>query len=948
MKYVFLLLNSLIFLSFLGNAYAQPVIDWQRCYGTSSDEIARSFDATSDGGYILAGKQGNNVLVNKVDENGEVQWTNTYGGSFLDEVKTIIQTIDGGYALFGDSRSNDGDVSGNHSTNGGAADLWFLKLNQDGLVQFKRCYGGTANEVGNHFIQKPNGNFLLLGSTGSNDGQVTGNHGSSDTWLVEITETGDLVSQKCFGGTSTDVGTRVRTLANNNIGILSISTSSNFDVANCGAHGGEEYWMIVIDANSWNIIHKRCYGGSSWDDGHNFIHTSDGGFALIGATNSTNGNITNNHGGSDCWVIKTDASLNIEWQNCYGGTFSDKGFDIVQTNDGGYLTTSISTSTDGDVTDPLGSSDIWIAKLNYAGSIEWQKSIGGPGSDFYNTGFQGLDNISIINDQEFMIFSDVQSVSGDVSGNNGGYDMWLVKMKINSNEINGKLFYDLNTNGTYDTGDLPCSNKMVNFESGQATFTNIDGDYTLLLNDSGTYVVNAPEITYHTANPSSQSAYFDAQNSQIDDGNDFSFTQIAGNQDLRVNIYPITGIVKGFMAQYVISYENFGTETVNNASLVFNFPTELSSFLSASVIPDISSDSIVWNITAIEPYTSQNIYVQLQISPFSNTGTPYIASSYINPIIGDVNPANNAAIDENVIVAACDPNDIKVDVDTLTNFEVLDQIYLTYNVRFQNTGTAPAVNILILDTLPSLVDPSTFEFISATHNVELRYIASDGAFEFYFPDIMLADSTSNEPESHGGIVFKILLRDNAQIGDVIGNKVDIYFDFEPAVTTNTAETVIVDECTFNNNVSENEGVISTLQLADTYQWINCSTNEEISGATDMTYEPLTNGYYAVVMTTENCSFTSNCFFLTVSGIEHINEIDHLSVFPNPSSNVATVSNLVKEFDLEIYDTQGRLLQLHHTNSSSFTFNTESLNNGVYILKAVSKDNVHGARLIVQH
>ena len=149
----------ILFLVCIG-AYAQipppvipPAIQWQRCYGGSGLESQPSLIATADGGYIMSGFSfstngdltGNygleDVWIVKLDAARNIQWQKNYGGSSIDQAYDIAQTPDGGYVFAGMTVSNDGDVSGNH----GFQDLWVVRLDAAGAIQWQRCYGGSNN-----------------------------------------------------------------------------------------------------------------------------------------------------------------------------------------------------------------------------------------------------------------------------------------------------------------------------------------------------------------------------------------------------------------------------------------------------------------------------------------------------------------------------------------------------------------------------------------------------------------------------------------------------------------------------------------------------------------------------------------------------------------------------------------------------------------------------------
>ena len=167
---------------------------------------------------------------------------------------------------------------------------------------------------------------------------------------------------------------------------------------------------------------QKSLGGSDVELGSYIQQTNDGGYIVAGQSSSIDGDVSGNHGASvDYWVVKISSLGAIEWQKSLGGTGQDAAFSIKQTTDGGYIVTGESDSNDGDVSGNHGSQDIWVVKLNITGAIEWQKSLGGTESE-------STFSIQQTNDGGFIVAGGSSSNDGDVSGNHGDVDCWLMKL----------------------------------------------------------------------------------------------------------------------------------------------------------------------------------------------------------------------------------------------------------------------------------------------------------------------------------------------------------------------------------------------------------------------------------------------------------------------------------------------------------------------------------------
>ena len=349
-----------------------------------------------------------------------IEWQKTYGGTGTDEASVVRPTNDGGYIVTGLSNSANGDVTGNH----GAADHWVMKLNSLGAIQWKKSYGGSSDDKGYDIRQTTDGGYIFIGYTTSNDGNVTGNHGSTDYWVVKINDTGLIQWQKAMGGSGAENGYNViQTLDGGYATIgLSSTTNNSGDVAGSGNHGGSDYWLTKLDA-SGTIQWTKSYGGAGLEQAFGIVQNADSSYVLCGySASASSGDVTDNHGGSDYWIVKVSPSGVLIWQRSYGGTGADRAFNICKTTDGGYVVNGASASTDGNITANHGGNDYWVIKLNDTGGLVWQRSIGGTGDDFGRSVQQTLDGGYVLGGRTNT------ANNGDVTGNHGDYDYWVVKL----------------------------------------------------------------------------------------------------------------------------------------------------------------------------------------------------------------------------------------------------------------------------------------------------------------------------------------------------------------------------------------------------------------------------------------------------------------------------------------------------------------------------------------
>ena len=267
--------------------------------------------------------------------------------------------------------------------------------------------------------------------------------------------------------------------------------------------------------------------------------------------------------------------------------------------------------------------------------------------------------------------------------------------------------------------------------------------------------------------------------------------------DLWTTVTPWIGYYQNTTAHIKLNWGNYGPVAAGNYQLTLTFPAGVT--VNTSSIQNsgytISGNTITWNLSNLNTTFSTFDYITFQIPGGLVNGAQHYFTSTISPVNStDCNSQNNAGSLLQILGNSYDPNDKTVQrpdfywtTPISIGTEIIDaalQDVLTYTIRFQNTGTAPAQNVYILDTLSSNLDWSTFSLINASHPVQVFH-QSNGLVRFEFNQIWLADSTTNEPESHGDLVYRIAEKSTCLAGCEIENTAYIYFDWNDAIVTNT-------------------------------------------------------------------------------------------------------------------------------------------------------------------
>lgn len=306
-------------------------LEWQKQFN-STKAVANRLIQTTDGGFAITGYMNSppdgefagqpshglpiDLFVAKLDNTGAFVWGKTFGGSQGDEGKAIIQLSDGNILVGAQSLSNDGDVSGNHQNPTSNSDYWILKLQPNGTVIWKKCYGGYGAEYLNDGFEK-NNRYYFIGSTinssSTPSGDVSGLFDGKDIWFVVLDTSGTLVRQKCIGGTgNSETAYSISSTLDDNIILAGNSNSNNNYVS--GNHGQSDYALIKVDSLG-NKLWGKLFGNTSDEYagvqfGARASVNNDTSFSLLAGSLTAGGEIPSLYGQGDLLLIRyIDTSL---------------------------------------------------------------------------------------------------------------------------------------------------------------------------------------------------------------------------------------------------------------------------------------------------------------------------------------------------------------------------------------------------------------------------------------------------------------------------------------------------------------------------------------------------------------------------------------------------------------------------------------------------------------
>jgi uncharacterized repeat protein (TIGR01451 family) len=361
---------------------------------------------------------------------------------------------------------------------------------------------------------------------------------------------------------------------------------------------------------------------------------------------------------------------------------------------------------------------------------------------------------------------------------------------LGGNEIQGTVYNDLDNNGSMDLGEagLPNANVVVQPGNVITSAANV-GAYSAWVS-AGNFTIEALPYLYQTPTGTPQTADFLDVGGQ-DLGNNVGLYLTPDIQDIRSSMSN-TLARPGFDNNVWFGWQNVGTTDVTG-TVRFTFDAQ-QSFVSAVPAPSsVNGNVIEWPLSVLMGSPGGSAYVVLHTDVSVTLGTELVMELVADPVATDETPEDNTVIITTPVVGSFDPNDITVDPGTMTLPELAEGKKLEYTIRFQNTGTYLAEDVLVTDMLPEGLVPTTFEFIGSSH--PCQWYISNGQLQFMFDQIMLPDSNANETGSHGYVKFRIAPQADLQPGESIENIASIIFDFNSPIVTAPAVFTLHDPTT---------------------------------------------------------------------------------------------------------------------------------------------------------
>ena len=811
--------------------------DWNSLWAYSPDDDAGAYgdiynandiDIDQQGNCFLTGSFqlpeitfGNTTLQNtnpegeydpylvKFNSTGDVIWATNFGGDYRDKGRCIAVDGSGNVYVAGWFYSESIEISGINYINQGqspeTSDVFLAKFSSSGQNAWAITAGGDNIDRFQDIDIDNQGRVYLVGTFKGHDIKfgsqtlINTNPFFDDGFIVKYNPDGQVAWSDKAGGSLDETMTSVEIDHMGCVYVSGVFLSESLQLSN-------------------NQINNTLQGGEPTYDG---------------------------------FIAKYNMNNSLLWLNKVGGEVDETINDIaIDSKENVYITggfTSNQLVIDNQSANNSGvdeTSDLFVVKLNKYGNVGWVVIAEGDGSDIGTS-------IHTINDEELCVLgqsSAPMSFSSIPVQNNGGYDIVLSELSQSMNTFSGLVYFDANKNEVQDDDEVGIPNLMCQIgenyyltgENGEFEIFLTSGDYTFTPNPAE-YMISLPENASFSFNGTGE----------VNDNNYFALQSLVDTTILEFNIISVASLRKGqeFLTYFTI--KNMGTVPIDSTDVALPIMEEFIYDYSTPPEDAMTEDSLFWNVTNLAPFEERTIVVHQQMDtvlsrnaddiiiiicwpawvchlelinvtcwweddcydsydPVTGEYLGYVCDTVpvTDPVSGDTTgyvvdsvytcvytywPFCNWWWNCWVIIIPLDPNDISVSPsDSLlyTPTQLATREPLDYTIRFQNIGSDTCFNAVVIDTLDDNLDLSTFEMISSSHKYNVSLTGR--TLKWTFNNILLPDSTTNEPESHGFIKYRIKPNTDLVVGDSIPNRANIYFDYEVPVITNTVVTHIGD------------------------------------------------------------------------------------------------------------------------------------------------------------
>ena len=520
--------------------------------------------------------------------------------------------------------------------------------------------------------------------------------------------------------------------------------------------------------------------------------------------------------------------------------------------------------------------------------------------------------------------------------------------------LSGIVFADLNSNGIRDNGEPGLPGALITANpAGYIAVGNTTGSY-LVYSNAGSQTVSAALPSSFWALSTTPTSFTVAPTSGQPDWTDldFGFVPVV-DTSLLVPELVMSGAPCSTTTSLWLTIHNQGTR-VENGTITLTLDVGFA-FVSATPTPlSVSGNVITWSFDDLGYFGTQGIHVIVQMPGVAFNGMPYQISTYVTALDdqGSVTGVFNTALG-GVVACPFDPNDKQVNPVGYgpPGAISIDEERLIYTIRFQNTGTAPAMNVMLRDQLDASLDLSHLQVLGFSHVPTNIGVEPAGELVIRFDNIQLPDSGSNFIGSQGFITFSVGLIEGLPDLTEIHNTAEIYFDLNPPVITNTTLTTLVDCSLWQPVIAQLADDLLEASNGAVYQWF--LNGEPLNGAQEQHLFVEQTGFYSVLVTSlYGCSIMTDEIEIVVMAIRAEGQVHRLVLAPNPVSGVARLffdAPMSATVRIEVVDMHGRIVRTIQGNGSGqVLIDPNGMRAGLYVIRLVENGSTFATvRMVVE-
>ncbi|HRC31959.1 MAG TPA: T9SS type A sorting domain-containing protein [Bacteroidia bacterium] len=732
------------------------------------------------------------------------------GGSDKDDNPLVLAYSNNSYLLFWDSKSNDGDITGNH----GGKDIVVTMLDSNLNTIWQRCYGGSLDESVKNVYKLVSGNILILGTSNSADGDISNNIGFWDIWALKIDSAGNIVKERCYGGTTVEIlnyGCLMNdsdVILSSKVGVHDYDIIPGFpndrlwkfkidtalgDIKKSVVEYTEpayfEQWLVGFDSTTisdrslsiydyyspiralsttydinLNILSHNSHYTNSLSYIPNYMKSPSGIYFEFVHNFFYVGNYPNGQYWSDMDAI---VYSNPNWYRTYSGAKNDIILDGVFNDSNQLFFIGNTQSIDGDFANPNHCQDNFVMRADSLGNIQNISRI----SDLNNCD-QLSYKIYKLNSKYVITCS-----TNKKKGNNWSKDILIAQFDEKINKLSGQIFIDQNGNNVLDLNEQKINQPILHINPSSERPQINDGNYTYYTATSGIYNLTIDSIKYYVQAPANQTAIFLSDSGEIKN-KDFAFQPSGIYNDLEVSITKINSSDTSKVAIFNINASNIGTSVIDSKlSFEYDFIYNVNT-IKTSITPDsIIGNTLYWALDSLLPLTSMNILVSFSISDSAITGDSLTVNLKGSITSQDFDTVNNVSSEVFHLEPYGNGNEMIVNIDTIITNQNYDYPELEYSICFQNSNYDINKNVYIKNDLqPEYFDMSTFKFVESSHPVKILVDEPTGKIWFEFNNLNLSPVYMNELLSHGFIKYRIKIKDSTSLGTILINEAEVSFD----------------------------------------------------------------------------------------------------------------------------------------------------------------------------